>query len=57
MDPPAIETLLTSDPFVPPRLTLTTGETVDITDPSTVFLKNLALHIFGVKRRGSHIAD
>jgi hypothetical protein len=57
MNPEAILQPLKRDPFVPLRLTLTTGETVDITHPGAVFLENLAVHIFGVKRKGDHIAD
>ena len=48
-----LNSLLKRDPFVPLRLTLTTGETVDITDPVPVFIENLAVHIFGVRRAGA----
>ena len=57
MNPEALLQQLKRYPFVPLRLTLTTGETVDIIDPGAVFLENLAVHIFGVKRRGEHLAD
>ena len=57
MNPETLNSLLKREPFVPLRLTLTTGETVDIGDPVTVFIENLAVHIFGVKRAGEHLAD
>lgn len=57
MNPETLNTLLKRDPFVPLRLTLTTGETVEIADPVPVFIENLAVHIFGVKRAGEHLAD
>ncbi|HUO06842.1 MAG TPA: hypothetical protein VM008_00790 [Phycisphaerae bacterium] len=57
MNPETLNSLLKRDPFVPLRLTLTTGETVEIADPVPVFIENLAVHIFGVKRAGEHLAD
>jgi hypothetical protein len=57
MNPESLNTLLKRDPFVPLRLTLTTGETIDIIDPVPVFIENLAVHIFGIKRAGEHLAD
>jgi hypothetical protein len=57
MNPEALNNLLKRDPFIPLRLTLTTGETVDILDPVPVFIENLGIHIFGTKRKGEHIAD
>jgi hypothetical protein len=57
MTPETLNSLLKRDPFIPLRLTLTTGETVDITDPVPVFIEKLAVHVFGVKRAGEHLAD
>jgi len=57
MDPVTLNTLLMTNPFVPLRLTLTTGETVDIVDPTPVFIGQFTVHIFGIKRAGDHIAD
>ena len=57
MNPETLNSLLKQEPFVPLRLTLTTGEVVDITDPVPVFIANLAVHIFGVKRAGDHLAE
>jgi hypothetical protein len=57
MNPETLNSLLKRDPFVPLRLTLTTGETVNITDPVPVFIENLAVHIFGIQRAGEHLAD
>ena len=57
MNPETLNSLLKRDPFVPLRLTLTTGETVEIDNPVPVFIENLAVHIFGVKRAGEHLAD
>jgi hypothetical protein len=57
MNPESINTLLTAEPFLPLRLTLTTGEIVEISDPTPVYISGLAIHIFGTKRAGDHIAD
>jgi hypothetical protein len=57
MNPETLNSLLKRDPFVPLRLTLTTGETVNIPEPTPVFIENLAVHIFGIKRAGEHLAD
>ena len=57
MTPDAMNSLLSADPFVPFRLTLTTGETVDIRDPNPVYIANLSIHFFELKRIGEHMAD
>ena len=57
MNPETLNSLLKTEPFVPLRLTLSTGEVVDIPDPTPVFIANLAVHIFGIKRAGEHLAD
>ncbi|HVS73651.1 MAG TPA: hypothetical protein VHQ47_20685 [Phycisphaerae bacterium] len=57
MNPETLNSLLKREPFIPLRLTLTTGETLDIADPTPVFIENLAVHIFGVKRAGDHLAE
>ena len=57
MNPEAVNTLLEAEPFVPLRFILTTAETIDITDPTPVFIAGLAVHLFGPKRAGSHLAD
>jgi len=57
MNPEAVNSLLSATPFVPFRLTLTTGETMDVRDPSPVFISNLSIHMFGIKRQGEHLAD
>jgi len=57
VNPEALNDHLKRDPFVPLRLTLTTGETVDIFDPLPVYINQLCVNIFGVKRRGDHMAD
>ncbi|MEX0777552.1 MAG: hypothetical protein WD042_17745 [Phycisphaeraceae bacterium] len=46
-----------ANPFVPLRLTLTTGESVDIFDPGSVFIRFKSVYIFTINRSGSHIAD
>lgn len=57
MNPEALNQDLVREPFVPLRLTLTTGEKLEIADPGTVFINNLALYVFGVRRQGDRIAD
>jgi hypothetical protein len=57
MNPETLNEQLSREPFTPLRLTLTTGETVDITDPGAAFIAHLALQVFGVRKRGQHIAD
>lgn len=57
MNPETLNSLLKQEPFIPLRLTLTTGEMIDITDPVPVFIAHLAVHIFGVKRAGEHVAE
>ncbi len=57
MNPETFNSLLKREPFVPLRLTLTTGQTVDIADPVPLFIENLAVPIFGVQRAGEHLAD
>jgi hypothetical protein len=57
MNPQALNEELSREPFVPLRLTLATGETVDIRDPGAAFIHQLAVYVFGVRRRGDHLAD
>jgi len=57
MNPETLNSLLIQEPFVPLRLTLTTGETLDLPFPDGVFIGQHSVHIFGVKRAGEHIAD
>ncbi|MCL2641026.1 MAG: hypothetical protein FWD53_09300 [Phycisphaerales bacterium] len=57
MDPVTLNTLLMTNPFVPLRLTLTTGETIDISDPNAVFITTLGVHIYGLKRAGERLVD
>lgn len=30
---------------------------MDVRDPSPVFISNLSIHMFGIKRQGEHLAD
>ena len=57
MNPEALNEDLSREPFIPLRLTLTTGETIDIRDPGGTFINHLALYIFEVRRGGDHIVD
>ena len=57
MNQQSMSDLLSADPFRPFRLTLTTGETIDVTDPGPVFVMPFAMHLFGINRRGSHLAE
>jgi hypothetical protein len=57
VSPETLNSLLKQDPYLPLRLTLTTGETINIPDPTPVFIANLAVHIFGIQRAGEHLAD
>lgn len=57
MDPRTLDEELSREPFVPLRLTLSTGEKVEITDPGAAFIQNLTLFLYRVRRRGSRVAD
>ena len=57
MNPEALNDQLKREPYIPLRLTLTTGEAVNIMDSVPVYINQLCVNIFGVKRRGDHIAD
>jgi hypothetical protein len=46
MNPEALATELNRDPFLPIRLFLTDGRTVDILNPGLCFIANLALYCF-----------
>ena len=57
MTPQALAEHLEKDPFTPIRLKLTDGRKIDIDNPDTAFIANLAVYVFRVARKGGHLAD
>jgi hypothetical protein len=57
MSPEAIDLELSREPFVPIRLHLDDGSTVDIDNPGLCFIARLALYIARTDRPHSRIMD
>ena len=57
MTPQAIDQDLTRDPFVPLRLHLSDGSTVDVQNPGLTFIANMALYVARTDRPHSRIMD
>ncbi len=57
MTPQAIDQELTRDPFVPLRLHLSDGSSVDVQNPGLTFIANMALYIARTDRPHSRIMD
>jgi hypothetical protein len=57
MNPEVLAQRLDSDPFVPLRLHLSDGRTVDILNPGLCFIAHLALYFFRAKPHDSLAED
>ena len=57
MTPQAIDQELTREPFVPLRLHLSDGSTVDVQNPGLTFIANMALYVARTDRPNSRIMD
>jgi len=55
MNPQALTSELEKEPFVPLRLNLTDGTSVDITNPGLSFVNNLALYLARIDRPKSRL--
>ena len=53
----AIDQELSRDPFVPLRLNLSNGHTVDITNPGLAFIAKMAIYVARTDRPQSRIVD
>jgi hypothetical protein len=57
MNPEALITELNRDPFIPLRLYLSDGRTVEILNPDEAMLSNLSVYIFKVRRGTRSVSD
>ena len=57
MSPEQLDNELTREPYVPLRLYLTNGESVDILNPGLAFIDHYALHVYCVDRPNSRLVD
>jgi hypothetical protein len=57
MDPDALAAELDRDPFIPLRLRLSDGRTVDITNPGLCFIARMALYYFRAQPHESLAED
>lgn len=57
MNPDALAAELDRDPFIPLRLHVSDGRTVDIVNPGLCFIARLALYCFAAKPRHSLAED
>jgi hypothetical protein len=53
----ALDQELSRDPFVPIRLHLSNGQTVDVTNPGLAFIARMALYVARTDRPESRIMD
>ena len=57
MHPETLAAELERDPFIPLRLHLSDGSTLDIRNPGLCYIARLALYVFRVGRAHSTLAD
>ena len=57
MTPEQLNEQLSRDPYVPLRLRLSNGDTIDIANPGLVFINGPAVYVFRTDRPNSHLAD
>lgn len=57
MNPEALASELGRNPFVPLRLYLSDGRTVEICNPDEAMISNLSVYIFKVRRDSRFLAD
>lgn len=57
MNPESLAHELERDPFVPLRLHLSDGPTLEINNPGLCYIARLALYVFRVKRDHPSLAD
>jgi hypothetical protein len=57
MNPESLAKELDREPFIPLRLHLADGRTIDVLDPGLCFIARLSLYIFAAKPRASLAED
>lgn len=57
MDPKALASELEREPFIPLRLHLSDGRTVDVHNPDLAIISRLSLYLFRTDRLHRHLAE